>query len=276
VVGAGIAPDHPNHEGRFLLFGSNRHWRTVVPRGFPRTHLRAIANNLLLGTCGKASPAVSPPRNAILKQILFRTLAAIGVWIAVSGLSLNVAWHNACEAEASRFQQSYTQSELKEAADLIKSYHQTFKVFPETVVQIMSVTNQSRYLSDLANFGGQDGWNRPLFVSNTGTSCVMISYGRDGKPGGKGLDCDLTSKDWEPQEATPTFSQFLHDMPTGGMIQSCLFCGGIAGLLAAWVIKLPDLSRTGVVTLIMKLAATTVGAVLVAGIISILHIPSGH
>jgi hypothetical protein len=182
---------------------------------------------------------------------------------------------NVWDATSAHPQQDLTKYELETMGETIESYRQKFHVYPRSMGDLAPMlTNQ---LGDFGP-GGEflDGWQRPFIFLDEGTNCVVISYGRDGKAGGNGLDYDLTSKNPNPKEARPTFKQFLYEMPTGGMIKSCLACGVLAALLAAFTVKVPDFSRQGVVSLAAKLGVTAICAVMVAVFISILHIPSGH
>jgi hypothetical protein len=45
-----------------------------------------------------------------------------------------------------------------------------------------------------------DGWGRPFLYSTDGAKFVITSLGRDGKPGGLGLDCDLSTTNTWPAE----------------------------------------------------------------------------
>jgi hypothetical protein len=122
-----------------------------------------------------------------------------------------------------------------------------------------------------------DGWERPYTFATDGTNCLITSLGRDGKPGGRGLDCDLSNKDRRPKAAFPTFHQFLFEMPSfGGMIMICLLCGGLAGLLCLAKARMPELTLPGLVLAGFRLGAIIVGTLIVAFMISSLHIPSGH
>ena len=206
-------------------------------------------------------------------HLFFRVAVASCVGIAVSGLSLYVAWQNARDADASP-QQSVTRLQLKKINQTLTEYQQQFHAPPGSLAQLLAMTNgvpSSSERSDLV-----DGWKRTFVFSSQGTDVLIASYGRDGKPGGKGLDCDLTNKNRKPKESLPTFRQFLWDLPTKGMIGSCLFCGLLAFLLSLFTVKAPELSRSGIVNLLIRLGATALGAVIVAVFISLLHIPSGH
>ena len=235
--------------------------------------------------CGeRAFATIEPPvipasKNFRAKRLLFRFAVAVVIGLSVSALSLWVAWGNACNAELARPEQFFTQHNLRQIAKGIEDFHQKFGSYPHSLDDVRnSVTNQDYWVGSDVDGAPKmvDGWGRPFLFSTNGNSCLLTSYGRDGLPGGKGLDCDLTSRDWAPKDARPTFYQFLHDMPVQGMINSCLVCGAMACLLALITIKVPNLESKGLFVLAVKFGATILGATLVAIIISGLHIPSGH
>jgi hypothetical protein len=114
-----------------------------------------------------------------------------------------------------------------------------------------------------------------LVVSIDGTNLLATSYGRDGKPGGEGLDCDLTSLNPKPAGSLLTFKQFLSERLARGMVITCFVCGGLTFLLSLVTVKLPA-SRTGWTAAILKIGVTIIAAAFVASMIAALHIPSGH
>ncbi len=65
-------------------------------------------------------------------------------------------------------------------------------------------------------------------------------------------------------------------MPTGGIINTCIFCGGLAFLLAYFMVRVPNFNRFDLMALAMQLLATIIGALIIACTIAALHIPSGH
>ena len=197
-------------------------------------------------------------------------LAAAAIWLIVSGISIYVAWGNASTSHDCRWEQYVTRIRLKFIADSIAAYRQQFGVSPQSLGDLAKSTNSlpPEYWEHLI-----DGWGNPMVLSINTTNLVVTSYGRDGKPGGIGLDYDLTTENPDPKEARPTFQQFLYEMPTKGMILSCFVCGGFAGLLGFLTIKIPDLNRNTMIKLVFKLIVMVLAAVFMASIIAGLHIP---
>jgi Type II secretion system (T2SS), protein G len=220
-----------------------------------------------------APPVIESMRPKAESKWVLRILAGLGVWLAVTGISLYVAWGNASNSKYTWFEQYITQRNLAIIAKAIPKYHDQFGVSPNSMGDLMKLTNS---FPDGPEGGFPDGWGRPFIFSHNGTDVLVTSYGRDGKPGGKGLDCDLTSANWKPEDARPTFEQFLHGMRAGGMINSSIICGGLAFALTVFTIRIPDVNRERIVILAAKLFFTLVAASIVASFITALHIPSGH
>lgn len=54
-----------------------------------------------------------------------------------------------------------------------------------------------------------DPWHRPYIYATDGNTYSVTSYGRDGRPGGRGPDCDLSISAQHPPEAFPTLYQLM-------------------------------------------------------------------
>ena len=203
------------------------------------------------------------------------------VGFIVSTLACFVAWQNVRDAMQVRPQQWYTQHLLREIDEAITAYQQKFNTLPRSLDQLRTTGQPLPFTKEAVIVDGEkgvilDGWHRPFLCSFDGTNFLVTSYGRDGKPGGIGLDCDLTNKNRHPRESSLTFFQFVSDMGLRGMVGTCIICGVLTFLLSLLTIKPSDLTRQGRFVLGRKLVATVIGAVIVAVIISALHIPSGH
>lgn len=126
-----------------------------------------------------------------------------------------------------------------------------------------------------------DGWRRPLRFAVNGDSYVITSLGRDGKPGGVGLDCDLSNLDLSnldlnPRDATLPLSQIVFNPLARVMIIAMLVSGALTFLLTFKTVKLPHGSWGNWVALGVQLAITLAATIFVAMIMTTEHIPSGH
>ena len=243
-------------------------------------------NALLCCECGTQEfivgtpPKISAEESRIRrKRILARFLVAICVWLAVSGISIYTSWQDTKKAELVWFEQWRTQSDLRDINRSILEFQRKSNAVPRTLDQLRSIATEGNVQIAIGfNSDGQldDGWKRPFLFLSDGTNYLVTSYGRDGKPGGIGVDYDLTSKNPKPNESLPTFDQFLSNECVQGMIESSLGCGALAAILSLLTVRIPDFSRRGLIILGMSLCATIIGTLFVTSIITALHIPSGH
>jgi general secretion pathway protein G len=81
-----------------------------------------------------------------------------------------------------------------------------------------------------------DDWGWPLHYEMKKGAFVLCSFGREGRPGGEGLDADICSDNLRALYFTP-FWQFVFDLPTTPVkaislivgIATCLICNTNAG-----------------------------------------------
>jgi len=208
-----------------------------------------------------------------MQKKLARFLLALGAGLLILASSVYVAWKNAKEAPMAWREQSYTQFQLREIDRTIEEYRKQSNSIPRSLSQLQSIGSFVQSEDD-----GQvlDGWRRPFVYWSDGTNFLVTSYGRDGKPGGKNLDCDLTDKVPKPVESLPTFGEFLHNQRTHGMIVCCVVGAVMAAISSFITVRIPDFSKRGVITLLLSLGATLLGTFLATVIITALHVPSGH
>lgn len=240
--------------------------------------------------CGQAWFTAIPPvveqQAANRKENLSsRFLVALLVGLAVSGISLFVAWQNARVTIGLQAEQWKTQMQLRELNEALQNYRKEFNAFPPSLKQLKATTNYSGLLWSNEEKGFVDGWDRDFVYSFDGRNGLITSYGHDGKPGGVGLDYDLTNLNPVPKDSEMTFFQFLYQKQARGMIATCLATGGIAFLLCFFTVKQPRLNRSSVIALAPRVTAIVITTCIVAAIISLLYaafisvpynIPAGH
>jgi hypothetical protein len=121
-----------------------------------------------------------------------------------------------------------------------------------------------------------DAWERPLRYSVEEQDYLVVSYGRDGRAGGVGLDADLSNKTPDPKHALPTFRQFFTEMPSGGIVGTCAATGILASIVSLLLIRAPAPTTRGTIGLVVKIAITILASLAAALIMSVFHIPTGH
>ena len=143
------------------------------------------------------------------------------VWVLI----LLVTWNANRDAIGIRYGQWHTQYVLQDRVnDAIKQYQQDHGHQPELLNDLQAVTDL-----DFTETGELlDGWDNPMVANFDGENLIVTSYGRDGEPGGTGLDHDLTNLNPTPVDAKTTLYQFLFDAPTKA-VQGWCFLLGLAG-----------------------------------------------
>ena len=114
-----------------------------------------------------------------------------------------------------------------------------------------------------------DHWGRPYQYENLGTSYRLFTYGRDGEPGGTGLDYDLSDENPFHPDSVHTLFQFLDEPPYPGQLTGCFWTGILGFFLGLVLIRKRAWS-------IFLLVGLCVGTVLTAGFMAFIHIPTGH
>jgi hypothetical protein len=128
------------------------------------------------------------------------------------------------------------------------------------------------------NDSAVDGWGHPLIYEHDGNSFNVITLGRDGKPGGAGLDCDLSTTAPQPPGSFPTLEQFVCEMSTGEIIASCGLGGVFAFVLTLVSLRAPRQGAEKPAIIAVKIVFTFIAAAFVAGFMAVAHLAnkSGH
>jgi hypothetical protein len=152
----------------------------------------------------------------------------------------------------------------------LREYHAEHGAWPESICELHE---------DWCNEGNEfgDGWERPFVYSVHDDGFELYSLGRNGRPGGIGLDADLYSDRRNDAAARLPFRQFFHDTPTGGNRVICLL---IAVVAAVQYLSLQFSDRDRPTAdprqAIIMAMAVIVAATLLAILVTPFHIPSGH
>jgi hypothetical protein len=221
-----------------------------------------------------------------------RLLASLAAGSLILLIVIAVSYQQYC-GSAIRYDQRLTLESIARVVDALQDYQGERHTLPKTLdelpnLQLVRTDDQSR---------PADYWRRPLQYQVNGSRYRVFSSGRDGKPGGLGLDYDLSNDDltetkdrddsarWRtlPAKARPTFRQFLSDR--GGSVNSgsgqamalaSLISGLTAFLLAFLILGAPPKAKGRSVSVAFELLIALGGTLLVGLSIAVLHVPSGH
>jgi hypothetical protein len=236
--------------------------------------------------CGETLAPRVGPRPVALGPRLIVSLAAglLVLWIATA-----VSFQQ-YRASAEYLFQRYTLRYLLNTEDAVETYRREHHALPKTLGDLSPISGVARD----ASRGPVDRWFHPLHYQIEGDRYQIVSYGRDGKPGGIGLDFDLSgdqvTKDRRnstiifrlPPQSRATFWQFLtaNGLQWGGsggmMALTDVLTGLVAFVLAFQVLGRAARDPRGSVSIALELIVG-LGATLVLGfIITLVHVPSGH
>lgn len=204
-----------------------------------------------------------------------RLWIALALSLAVSGLSLAAGWRPVVEGSTGRVVQFYTQSRLGDIDEVVRAYRQKNHVLPHSLSQLRGEEYRKANIDEKGVVF--DWWHHPIIYSVHGNTYRVVSYGRDGKPGGYGLDSDLSNSNSRPREADPTFAEFLSLPQAVSTIIICLIAGAIAGYIGWSECSSSKLEHVGYITLAAKLILTLSVTLLVTFVIVALDgISHGH
>jgi len=201
------------------------------------------------------------------KQTKTRFAIASLVGIVIIGVCLNATWKMA--GSKIRYSQIFTQRILTRVDTAIKEYRRQKGVLPQSLSQLSKVPIRDNGVI-------LDSWEHPLVYKMHKDNYTLISYGRDGKPGGVGLDCDLSSANPKPAAAALPFLQVIFHPLVRGMVWTSVISGVFTFLLIFSVVTPIDLSQHRWGELAFKLLFTLIATYFVAVFITMLHVPSGH
>jgi uncharacterized membrane protein (DUF485 family) len=204
-----------------------------------------------------------------------------------------VAWEQYRASPVSRVSQAVTLVDIGAVQQAVESYLRDKGRLPSSVEGIPPAGNE-RFRTGVTG-APVDSWGRPLRYWTDGKRYRVVSYGRDGEPGGVGCDYDLSCDDlpaakpptyWLlvklPDLAKPTFGQFLTDRAADGapastgMLAMCFVSGLAAFFIAFRGTPVRAGSRAASGALVVTLIVTVLATMMVTFAIAVLHIPSGH
>jgi hypothetical protein len=203
-----------------------------------------------------------------------RILVAFGIGILIFVVCLLAVWRSWRFLPEFAFDLGVTRCKMEDIDAAISQYKEKTGGLPRSLGELIPANPHL--------FNGKDGniidaWGRPFLYSVEGDTYVMKSLGRDGKPGGVGLDCDLTNTDRFPPGSGVTLGQFYTQPPAPTAVMASTTCGILAFFLSLLTVKPYNLRREGIAGLLLKIGLTAVGAVVVSFIISFYYLMiSGH
>ncbi len=195
------------------------------------------------------------------------------VGLAVLAISAHSSWRG-YSSSIVRYPQYGTSRDIAEIQKAIDAYQREKNSLPDTLTGLAPVGEGDWRMNETG--AAVDGWWRPFHYWTDGTRYRIISYGRDGKPGGVGLDRDISSDNLRPKDTAPTFKQFFTDPRARRMLVVCAMSGLIGFILGFRSVTFSISMRRGFLTTLIRLFITIAATSILAIMISAAHVPSGH
>ena len=211
-----------------------------------------------------------------LEQFGTRILVSVILGYLVAVIASIVAWLNVGMMSNFYPNQRATWQALSDIDRMIEVYRRDRKSLPQSLKEIRSINEVHHEFDSDERSNPLDAWGRPFVYSVDGNHYTVSSLGRDGRLGGVGLDCDLSNNDSWPEDARPTFRQFISQKPARG-VPTCLACGIVVFFIGMTTVDPSAIQdKASIIALVVKLVVTILGAVLASVFISAFHIPNHH
>jgi general secretion pathway protein G len=195
---------------------------------------------------------------------------ALVIGVVVFVTSVLASWIHMREPGVGSLHQRQTRIMVASLTGQLHEYHAEHGEWPESICELHE---------DWCHEGHElgDAWERPFVYSVHDDGVELYSLGRDGRPGGIGLDADLYGDRRNDEAARLPFRQFFHETETRGNRGPCMMIALIAAVqyLSLQIYERPAASagrRQG----ILLALGVIVGATIVALLVTPAHIPSGH
>jgi hypothetical protein len=193
--------------------------------------------------------------------------------LVVTATAWIVAWRSCRNWEFAGYSpQSSTWRLLKRVCESVERYRQKAGKLPADLTELDIVKDKEVPVNEK----GQpvDVWGNPFGYQVNGENYVVISYGLDGQPGGEGFDADLRS-DQDPGFVKMTLWEFTSETRTMGMKLACIL-GGLFAFPVCLFLPQPRRSRGAFIKVLTMNIITAFFAIIVAVVMSLLHLPTGH
>jgi hypothetical protein len=176
------------------------------------------------------------PRNWL--RILLKVCFVVAAGCLVIALAALLAWHQCRWSWGVDREQNDTAQSALYIQGAIEEYTRANGAAPESLEPIRVLLSDLRSAITVNKSGAiVDGWGRPLHYAVIDGKGVATSYGRDGQPGGVGLDYDISSQEPWPVGAYVTLRQYTFESRRPGLSHALLLVGAFAGIACFGVLR---------------------------------------
>jgi hypothetical protein len=219
-----------------------------VVRAFVRRTTRANGRSIAFGLL-----------TALATALLVFVLVYLAAW-AEMRQSITMGDVGSCRIESMRTDFFVIRRELSD-------YFQLHRHYPDSLDEVPFLKD-SRFI---------DAWGNEYQYSKTAIGYRLLSLGRDGKPGGVGLDADIDSEKGDDIFVEPTLSQFLFEAAgRGTLFRVAMLASFLAGL-ACYIASGPRDGRSVTArALLVSIAVSAAGAILVSLFLVSIYLMGEH
>jgi len=122
-----------------------------------------------------------------------------------------------------------------------------------------------------------DPWKHPYQYGKTADGYRLLSLGRDGKPGGVGLDADIDSEQGDDILIEPTLSQFLFEAKGGRTLFNVAIVASLfAGLACYLASGTKDGHPAAVGNVLGSIVISTISATVVSLFLVMIYLSVNH
>lgn len=206
------------------------------------------------------------------RGLALRLIASVAVGVVVAVVAFLGAYWNLQGLLGLRYDEYAARWRLDALEQKIEEHRKSDGHLPTSLAEIERV-EEARFGADAEGWP-LDPWGHPFQYRAEGDRFDLYSFGRDGRPGGAGSDADIYPLSANrPFPPPPTIRQFYFDLPTEGIRTTCQLAGVIAALAC---FTAPRRHAGDVRVMAAGVVGTSIGAIVVAIILSGLHVPNGH
>jgi hypothetical protein len=197
-----------------------------------------------------------------------------------------VAWHNMplwWDEQASPTSQ-YIQINALDSE--IRNYAAKHGEFPNSLEELAEDLPKDNDVRGRIEFGSIiDIWNHPIQYEKAADGYHLYSLGRDGKPGGEGVDADLEIKPHTVQCMPPTFHQFFFEMKWSPVLLIAAILSGSFAIFTCLCTAVPrqlkkkpnkPLPQVKFTEVCMTVSLTLIFCIGIGLVITIIHSCTGH
>jgi hypothetical protein len=204
----------------------------------------------------------------LIRNQKLRIAIGIATAMMIAGTSYLVAWNGYRNWIYQYSPEAQTVRYLNLIKNDIEVYRQAKGRLPSDLAELPVCKVHKVSINDKGQ--PRDVWGTPILYRVEGDQYTLLSYGRDGEPGGTGYDADLTPEDWPPKA---TLWEFTVAGDSAGMKLCCIGAGLLALPLC---FRMSSWQPKSSLAFLVELSVTAVFAVAIAVVMSVLHVPTGH